>query len=67
MAVGFFFAPRQFGVNQRRILHLGGCRRHFFGGCVCAVFAFDKSTFFADFNLNRAGFAGGIGLLDFAG
>jgi len=55
----FFFTTGQFSVVNGRF---GSSFRRTAGGF---VIAFDQGAFFAHFNLDRAGLAGGVGLLDF--
>ena len=68
MATGFFFAANQFGIFSSGLcLQCSRCVHPNFFGLVNFVFATDKSTLFTDFNLDGAGLAGGIGLLDLRG
>ena len=73
-----FLAPHQFriGLNRRGFDHRSGCR-HFSPGNGrrsnssrhghVAVIALDEGALLAHFDLDGAGLAGGIGLLDFTG
>ena len=68
MATGLFLAANQFGIfsglSLWRSKHF---RLNFFSRQVGFVFTPDKGTFFTDLDLDGAGLAGRVSLLDFRG
>ena len=68
VTAGFFLALDQLGVVKHRCSgRSGDLDVRLFSRQIGAIFTFDKSALLANFHLNGARAAGGVGLLDFGG